>query len=384
MKKTFSYRLYPSKTQKESLAFQLSEARFLYNSALQERKNAWNMSRKSLNYYDQCAQLKEIRNEGLLGLANFSASQAILRRVEKTFQAFFDRIKAGKKAGHPRYKNANSFNSFTYPKYGDGCKLKDNNKLYLQGVGDIKIKLHRDIPSIIKTVAVKQVCGKWYVHFSCEFETQKITEKTNAIGIDLGIKEFATFSNGQKISNPKWFEKSQKKLRVLQRSVARKKKSSQNRKKAVMKLRKFYFRMRNLRNEFQHQVSRKIINNFGFIAVEDLNVKGLVKSNLSKQILDASWGEFLSKLAYKAEEAGRKFIKVNPKGTTQNCSRCGEKVPKTLQVRIHYCTNCDLILDRDINAAKNILTLAQSVLDVTYVIRQSVSKKVVGNTLIAM
>ena len=378
MKKTFSYRLYPSNKQKVSLAFQLSEARFLYNAALQERKDAWKVNRKSLNYYDQCTQLKEIRNAGHLGLANFSACQAVLRRLEKTFTAFFNRIKRAEKAGYPRFKNENRFNSFTYPKYGDGCKVKDNKKLYLQGVGDIKIKLHRNILGIIKTVTVKQDCGKWYVFFSCVVETQKLPEMENAVGIDLGIKEFATFSDGTLIHNPKWFKKSQAKLRVLQRSIQRKKIGSKNRRKAVLRLRKFYVQLKNQKNEFQHQVSRKIIDNFGLIAVENLNIRVMVKSNFSKQILDAGWGGFLSKLTYKAEEAGRKFIKVSPKNTSQNCSRCGERVQKSLSIRIHSCNKCGLILDRDVNAAKNILTLAQGVLDKTYVIRQSVSKKAVG------
>lgn len=361
MRKTFKFKLYPSKKQIEALKFQLSEARFLYNSALRERRDAWIISRKSLNYYDQANQLKEIRADGDLELANFSACQDILRRVDKTFRRFFAGVKRGEKAGFPRFKAENRFDSFTFPSYNDGCKLKPNGKIYLQGVGDVKVKLHRPITGKIKTVTIKRNCGKWFICFSVEYESQPLPEVDTEIGIDVGIKEFATYTGDREPTpNPRFFERLQKHLRRAQRSVSRKKKGRNNRKKAVLKLRKIYQKIKNCRNNFHHQLSAEIVKENGTIVVEDLNIKGLARTRIAKQVLDAGWSGFLSKLAYKAEEAGRRFVKVNPRGTSQNCSACGEKVPKSLKVRVHCCSNCGLVLDRDKNASQNILRLGLS------------------------
>lgn len=375
IRKSFKFRIYPTKSQVKTLEVQLSEARFLYNAALQERRDAWKLNKVSISYFDQSNQLKEIRNDGNLEFANFSASQDILRRVDKAFKAFFNRIKKNQKAGFPRFKGKNRFNSFTFPKYNNGCKIKENGKLYLQGIGDIKLKLHREVTGKIKTITVKKECEKWYVFFSVESVAEILPDNQFFVGIDVGLNAFATLSNGEQISNPRWFQTSQKKIRVANRSIARKQKGSSQRRKAVTRLKKIYAHIYNQRQDFQHKISRQIINNYGLIAVEDLNIKGLAKGMLGKQVLDASWGSFLSKLSYKAESAGRRFIKVNPNGTSQNCSVCGKNVQKPLKVRLHSCSNCGVVLDRDVNAAQNILTLGLSVLDVTYAVGQSVSNK---------
>ncbi len=142
-------------------------------------------------------------------------------------------------------------------------------------------------------------------------------------------------------------------------------------------MRKIHAHIFNQRQDFQHKVSRSLVNRFGFIGVEDLNIKRLAKGMFAKQVLEVSWGSFLSKIAYKAQDAGRNFVKVNPNGTSQNCSGCSKKVPKSLNVRVHHCLSCGLVLDRDINASKNILTLGLSVLDVTHLVGESVSKEAV-------
>jgi len=181
---------------------QLGEACRLYNGALQERRDAYRTPKKSFNYYDQANQLKDIRAAGDLSLANFSCCQDILRRVDKTFQSFFLRMKRHQKAGFPRFKPRRRFDSITFPSYGDGIKLA-GNALRVQGVGQIEVKLHRPVAGKIKTVTVKRECGKWYVCFSVEWEAQPLPVLDNAIGIDVGLKSFATLSNGETIPNPK-------------------------------------------------------------------------------------------------------------------------------------------------------------------------------------
>jgi putative transposase len=237
MRKTYKYRLYPTTAQATALDEQLSEACRLYNAALQERRDAYRTTGASLTYYGQANQLKAIRAAGACELANFSACQEILRRVDKTFKAFFRRVPTGQKAGYPRFKSHRRFDSYTFPSYGDGCRLTDA-KLYLQGVGHLKVKLHRPVNGSIKTVTVKREAGTWYVCLSVEYAGQPVTERQARIGLDVGLLSFATLSDGTIIDNPRCYRKAQAKLRRAQRRVARRKRGSHNRRKAVVLLQK--------------------------------------------------------------------------------------------------------------------------------------------------
>ena len=359
MKKSFKYRLFTNKTQEAKLNELLSSARFLYNNALEHRIVCYKQWKKSINYYDQSNALKEIRSfdDGIAKL-NFGASQNTLRQLDKAFQAFFRRIKSGDTPGFPRFKGKDRFNSITFPTYGDGIKLK-NGKLYIQNVGYIRINLHRNLEGKIKTVTIKRQNDRFYASFSCDEVPQNIlSTSTKEIGIDVGIKSFAVMSDGQVIDNPKYLKQSESKLKEIQRQQS--KKRSKNLKK---KLARLHEKVSNQRKDFQHKLSRKIINEFGYIYVEKLKPKEMVKNNfkvLNKYINDAAWSQFFNFLSYKAENAGRKLIKVNPKNTTQACSGCGKIVPKDLSVRIHNCPYCGLILDRDYNAALNIFRLGHS------------------------
>jgi len=381
LRKTFKYRLYPNKEQSAALEHQLSEARSLYNAALQERRDAWRMQRVSRNYYDQANQLKEIRGAGNLGLANFSACQDVLRRVDKTFRAFFRRIKAGEKAGYPRFKPRDRFDSFTFPAWGDGCHLTEYGRLKVQGVGIIKLKMHRPIAGEIKTLTLKRDAGKWYACLSVVFDMDMPTPQTDAVGIDMGLYSFVALSDGRLVDNPRNLITGLAKLKRCQRRVARRKNGSSRRKKAVRLLQKAHAHIRNQRSDFQHKLSRQIANNYGLIAVEDLNIKALSRSMLARSVNDAAWGSFLAKLAYKVEYTGGQLVKVNPNNTSQVCSRCGclPDIPKSLADRIHSCPHCGLIIDRDVNAARNILTraLGLSVWDKTWEIAPSVSQEAV-------
>ena len=368
MHRTFKYRLYPNGEQAIALERQLSEARSLYNAALQERRDAWKMQRVSRNYYAQANQLKEIRAEGNLDLANFSACQDVLRRVDKTFKAFFRRIKAGEMAGYPRFKSKDRFDSYTFPAWGNGCHLTDAGRLKVQGVGIIKLKMHRPIIGKIKTLTLKREARKWYACFSVTVDVPAQNPPPGAIGIDVGLYSFAALSNGELVPNPRNLKSGLGKLRRCQRKVARRKRGGPNRRKAVRLLQKAHAHIRNQRSDFQHKLSRQIADSYGLIAVEDLNIKGLSRGMLARSVNDAAWGMFLAKLAYKVEYTGGQLVKANPNGTSQVCSRCGclPDVPKTLADRIHSCPHCGLVIDRDVNAARNILRLGLSLWDSTW------------------
>lgn len=366
MHKTFKYRLYPSRTQALALESQFNEARHLYNAALQERRDAWRMAGKSLNYYDQADQLKGIRAAGDCALANFSACQDVLRRVDKTFRTFFERRKQGQRAGYPRFKGRYRFDSYTFPAYGDGCKLLESGRLRLQGVGHVKVKLHRPVAGNIKTVTLKREAGHWYVCFSLECAPTPLSPSDRVVGIDVGLESFAALSDGSTVSNPRHHQRALARLRIAQRRVSRRKKGGSGRRKAVRILQRTHAGVRNQRADFHHKLSRRLVDDFGLIAVEDLNVKGLASGMLARSVNDAGWSAFIAKLTYKAEEAGRVLIKVNPRGTSQVCSACGARVAKPLSERLHVCPACGVILHRDLNAALNILRLGLSLVGETW------------------
>ena len=358
------YRLYPTDAQTEALDAQLGEACRLYNAALQERREAYKREGLSLNYYDQANQLKAIRAEGGCGLANFSASQDGLRRIDKTFKAFFARCKAGKQGGFPRFKSRRRFDSYTFPSWGDGCRLTDAGRLYVQGVGHLKVKWHRPLEGKVKTVTVKRQAGKWYACFSVESVAEAAPMSHERVGIDVGVTDFATLSTGETIANPRHYRKAQGTLRIAQRRVARRKRGGHNRRKAVVLLQKAHAHVQNQRADFHHKTSRTLVETYGVIAVEDLNVKGLASGMLAKSVNDAGWSAFIGKLAYKAAEAGRQLVYVNPRGTSQTCL-CGAPVPKTLSQRWHRCEACGLSAARDHVSAQLILGLGLSLLGLT-------------------
>jgi putative transposase len=360
VRKTFKYRLYPTKKQHTLLDEQLAEACTLYNAALQERRDAWKMGKTAITHYQQVNQLKYIRAAGDLALANFNSCSDVLRRVDQTFQAFFRRVKAGQKPGYPRFKPRTRFHSYTFPTYGNGCKLRKNNRLYIQGVGELKVKLHRPLAGQIKTVTLTTLCGKWYACFSVVMpDPLPLPHTGNATGIDVGLASFAVLSDGTIIKNPRYHQTAQAKLRRAQRKVARRKKASNRRRIAVWQLARVHQHIRNKRRDFHHQVARKLINQYDLIACEKLNIAGLVRGRLAKACADVGWGSFLTILTDKAAEAGREIVRVNPTGTSQRCV-CGTPVPKSLGVRWHHCPRCQLSVPRDHAAALEILRLGLS------------------------
>jgi len=372
--KTYKFRLYPSKAQIKSLEQTLDICRELYNAALQERRDAWKLNRVSVGFFDQSRQLPEIKTiRGDVADVNSTVLQDVLRRLSKTFDAFFSRVKKGEKAGFPRFKNQNRFNSFTYPQVGNSSVRIENNKLNLPKIGKVKIKLSRLVEGLIKTCTIKREIDKWFVLFSVETSPETLPKTCKQIGIDAGIESFATLSDGTQIENFRFFERTQKQLRKAQRKVARRKKFSNQWRKAVKQVSKIHEKIKHQRSDFQHKISTKLVKDFDFLAIENLNIRGMSRGFLAKQINDAGWSGFFQKLKYKAENAGKSVMEVSPKCTSQTCI-CGETVKKDLSVRWHHCRSCGLSEHRDVVSAKVILqrALGQSVKTQTYAVRQSV------------
>jgi putative transposase len=378
VRKAFKYRLYPNRSQAEALDAMLETHRRLYNSSLQERKEVYEVEGRPVSYAEQSGKLKEARKSNpYLAKTNFSSTQATLRRLDRSFKAFFRRVKTGDEApGYPRFKGRDRFRLVEFPSYGDGCRLKDNGRLYLQYIGHIKVKLHRPIEGKIKTCSVKKSCGRWYAIFSCDLgdAPEVSVEQGAAVGIDLGLKAFLVTSDGQAVEPPRYYRKAQKKLRRAQRSVSRKKKGSNRRRKARERVARLHEKTANQRRDFHHKQARKLVDAHGLIVHEVLNIRGIARTRLAKSTHDAGWARFVSIMQSKAEEAGGAVVAVDPKNTTQLCSNCGKlpEAKKTLSERVHSCP-CGYVVDRDVNAARNILRLGRSLQDETWRVGASVS-----------
>ena len=370
MIRSYKYRLYPHAKQIKKLNYLLDLSRNVYNAALEQRIKIYKETGKGITYALQCKHFRDMRRadpDGL-GVLNATSLQQTLRRLDKTFQAFFRRVKAGEKAGFPRFKSYTRWHSFEFT-HRNGCQLRfDNTKralLYIQNVGEIKIKYHREIPvnAKIKHVVVKRSLGKWYVCFQIELPDPVIvTHIGSEIGIDVGLKSLLALSDGTLIDNPRWLRSSISELRVKQRRVSRRKKGSNRRHKAAYQVAKMHEHIANQRRDFWHKTTRKLTNTYSLIAIEDLTLSFMTHNHhLALSAYDASLGLFRQLLTYKVEETGTRLVAVNPAYTSQKCSKCGEIVKKDLSVRVHDCFHCGLTLDRDVNAAINILNSARTV-----------------------
>ena len=356
MLKTYKYRLYPTRKQTDKLNETLETCRILYNSCLVDRKRHYEETGLGLSRIDQQRILVKDK-KSIIYLQNIHSQvlQDVLFRVEKAYKAFFRRLKEKKgKAGYPRFKNYGRYDSITYPQ--SGFEIIDS-KLKLSKIGHIKLKLHRNINGIIKTCNIKKEIDKWYICLSVSYAPAPKPLPDKQIGIDVGIKSFAVFSGGKAADNPKYLIKSEDRLIKKQKQLSSKKKGSNNRKKAKISVAKLHKKVSNQRKDFHHKVSRQVVDNYGYITVEDLQIKNMVKNHhLAKSIHDAGWGQFVSFLTYKAEEACCYVEKVNPRNTSKTCSACGYIYKDmTLAIRNWTCPVCYTEHDRDINASVNIL-----------------------------
>jgi putative transposase len=364
MLRAYKYRLYPNVNQARELATMLETHRSLYNACLESRKTVYETEKRSVKYTEQSAWFKEQRGENpWYARLNFSSAQATMRRLDKAFQAFFRRVKVGEEPGYPRFKGKDRFDSFTFPSHGDGSRFDAQaQSLRVQHVGVVKVRMHRLPVGEIKTLTVKREAEHWHVVLACEQPDIAIAPKSaEEVGIDVGLEYFASFSDGTPpIPNPRFLKESLPELRRKQRALCRKHKGSNGRKRAKRGVSKLHAKIANQRREFHYLAANDIVARYGYIAAESLNVRGMVRNRrLSRAISDAGWSAFLTRFRHKAEEAGAVVVEINPRNTSQNCSACGEYVPKALHVRVHRCPYCGVILHRDENAARNILALGR-------------------------
>lgn len=357
--KSYKYRIYPSKITEIKLNQILNSCRYLYNSMLE---------------YEKCVYEKDIRFANKIELNNLLPDLKIINpnikiihsqvlqnvndRIIKSFNGFFTRVKKGQIVGYPRFKNVHRYNSFTYPQ--SGFKFLSDKKLDLSKIGEVNIRLHRAIKGKVKTLTIEKTpTNKWFAVFSCESHNNLLLKSdNNHIGIDVGLTKFATLSNGLEIDNPRYLKSSLERLRLKSRQLSKKKKGSSNRFKSRLKLAKLHEKISNQRLDFLHKETRKLVNSYSLIAIEDLDISSMNNRYLQLSINDASWNKFRQLLTYKAEEAGCKLICIEPRGTTQECSKCGNIVEKKLGDRLHKCLSCGLSLSRDLNSAFNILNKA--------------------------
>jgi putative transposase len=376
----YKYKLRPNKEQVHQLDEWLELLRRQYNYRLGQRSDWYESTRCPINSCslvscsiapiveppDYYWQKRDLRNTKELfpeyGDIHSQVLQDCVGRVKKAFDRYIKPDRSGKRSGKPRFKGRGRYRSFTYTQMKQDC-IKVN-RITLPKMGDVKMILHRPIPDgfKIKTAQIIKAADGYYVTLSLQDESVPTIspdlDLDRAVGIDMGLKDFLMTSEAETVPIPQFARKAEKHQKKLNRAVSRKKKGSHRRRKAVQKLAKHHQKVSRQRQDFHYKSAKQLLARYDVIGFEDLNVKGLAKTRMSKSILDAGWSKFLDILVCKAESAGKLAIPVNPNGTTQNCSNCGTRVPKTLADRWHSCPVCGLELDRDVNAAINLKNIA--------------------------
>ncbi|HEY7339686.1 MAG TPA: transposase [Ktedonobacterales bacterium] len=365
LRRAYKYKLTPTPDQECQLEEVLWQCRRLYNTALEQRITRWKQHSVTVSQYEQEAELKDLRADmAEYGAIHSHILQDVLARLDKTYQAFFRRVKerkAGQTPGFPRFQGRNRYHSFTFKEYGNGARL-DNGFLVLSKIGRITLRWSRPMEGTPKTVTISCEADGWYVCFSCaDVPIQPLPATGQGIGIDLGIESFATLADGTMIHNPRCYRRAERRLKTAQRTVARRKKGGNRRRKAVKLLAKAHLAVKRQRADFQHKTALQLVRDYDVIYHEDLQTANMLKNHhLAKSIQDAGWSQLLNILSAKAAYAGRRVVAVPPAYTSQVCSGCGVVVKKGLSVRWHACPDCDASLHRDHNAAKNIERLGQS------------------------
>jgi putative transposase len=359
MLRTFQFRLRPNATQRAMLDRILLDNCETYNAALQERRDAWKLQHVSITYRNQHDEISELRKDPAFQWMACDIQRDPLRRVDRAFKAFFRRCKTGEKPGFPRFRSRHRYHSFDF-----SVPVVRERSIKIPNVGDIRARGGRPIEGCAKLCSVKRDGKRWTASVVCDIgPAPEKRAVSDAIGIDLGLKSFITLSDGSSVDNPRWTRKHEARIAAANRTLARKQKRSKNRLRAKESLRRTHQRASNARRNFCHHVSKRLVAGYDLVAFENLNINGMVHGNLAKSILDAAWAELIWQISYKAESAGRWAIPVNPRGTSIRCSQCGADVPKTLADRQHVCA-CGASLDRDHNAAINVLALGMSAVEV--------------------
>ncbi len=363
VRKAYKYKLKPTPEQERQLEEVLRRCRVLYNTALEERITAYRRCGVTLTCYQQQAELPDLKAAfPEYGDIHSQVLQDVLTRLDKTYQAFFRRVKAGQTPGFPRFQGRNRYHSFTYKQYGNGARL-DNGCLVLSKIGRTAVRWSRPLEGTPKTVTISREADGWYAIISCaDVPAQPLPPTGRETGIDVGLKVFLITTDGEVVENPRLHRRGEKKLTTANKRVSRRKKGSKRRGKAVTQLGKAHQTVKRQRADFHHKTALALLRQYDTIYLEDLRVANMVRNrHLAKSISDAGWAQFRSILEAKAACAGRRVVAVPPAYTSQDCSGCGERgFPKSLSVRTHVCTSCGLVLDRDENAARNIQWAGQA------------------------
>jgi putative transposase len=376
---TYRYRLYPTKSQKRLLEATLETCRRWYNACLEERKTAWDDRQESVGKYAQLRKVKDHRRDNPWAAQLHShILQVTTCDLDKAFQAFFRRIKSGEKAGYPRFRGRDRFDSFGLKEYGNGFRL-DGRRLKVTGIGRIAVRWHRPVGGEIKTLRIRRRAGAWYASLSCDTRPEFLPSTGAEVGIDVGIANLLTTSDGEHIENPKWYRSEQARLRILQRRLVRRKLGGLNRRKAVRAVARQHEHVANRRMDFLKKLVYGLISRYDRIAVEDLQIPNMVRNpHLAKSLLDAGWGYFRMHLSFKAAWAGKTVVAVPPAYTSKTCSACGAVFENlTLADRWVRC-DCGLSMDRDENAALNLLALGRGAWGVTWPVAASVPQEAAG------
>jgi putative transposase len=381
VRRAYRFRLRPTARQHVAFGQCLASHRELYNAALQERRDAWRLSRTRISYGEQSAQLKQIREiRPDVAAWSFSSQQATLRRLNRAFAGFFRRVKAGQAPGYPRFKSAHRWDSVEWPKDGDGCRWQpDARRVYLQGIGHVKVTVHRQVQGRVKTIQVHREGHRWMLILSCdEVPTRPLQPSQAAVGLDVGIASFATTSDGQCVPNPGYGRVASARLATAHQVLARKRQGSNNRRRARATLAARHRRIANQRRNFHHHTARALVGRYDLLVVEDLKIRNMVrrppprpdpdqpgrflpnqaaaKTGLHRSIHDAGWAQFVSILRAKAEEAGRVVIDVDPRHTSDRCEACGHTAGENrVSQAVFSCRGCGHTVNADEHAARNIL-----------------------------
>ncbi|WP_240506584.1 RNA-guided endonuclease InsQ/TnpB family protein [Thermoactinospora rubra] len=380
MRRSFKFLLRPTAKQAAALAACLEDHRQLYNAALEHRRTAYAKAGVTVRYGDQSAELKEIRAADPDDQGRWSAGsqQQTLRRLDKAFAAFFRRIKAGQKPGYPRFKGRGWFDTVEWPatKNGatwDSAPHETQTRLYLLGIGHVRVHRHRPVTGRVKTISVKRESKRWYVILSCDDVPAEPLPATGAVaGIDMGVASLVTTSDGGHLANPRHLAATAGRLADAQRDLARKRRGSTRRRQAVARIAALHAKARRQRLDHAHKAALALVRAYDLIVHEDLEITNMTrsaagtidapgrnvaaKSGLNRSILDAGWGVFLTVLAHKAESAGRELIAVEPRNTSRTCSRCGHCAAENRPTQAEFrCTACGHAAHADVNAAINIL-----------------------------
>jgi putative transposase len=382
VRRAYVFRLRPTARQHVALAACVDAHRELYNAALQERRDAWShASRTRIRYGDQSAQLTEMRAARPDQAAwSFSSQQATLRRLNKAFAGFFGRVKVGQTPGYPRFKGKARFDSVEWPKDGDGARwLPEQRRVYLQGIGQVKVYCHREVAARVKTIQIKRQGRRWMLVLSCDdVPTNPLPTTGDQAGIDVGIVSFATTSDGAHVDNPRWARAASERLAAAQQRLQRARCGGRNRAAKRETVAARYRKIANQRKDFHHKQALELAARYDLIVVEDLKIANMLrrakpvadpvnpgrylpngaraKSGLNRSISDAGWGQFVSILRAKAEEAGRAWIEVDPRHTSDRCEACGHTARANRVTQAEFaCQGCGHSAPADEHAARNIL-----------------------------